>query len=146
MKTCSKCLVEKDESEFSKHLARKDGLQPYCKPCANKSVAQWMKDNPDKARARVDRWQSRNRDAIHERDRKRRAEHPEKGIARRRVRSAIRDGVLVRKACEVCGALRTHAHHDDYSKPLDVRWLCPIHHSAHHAMMDQQQSDPRLNT
>jgi hypothetical protein len=32
----------------------------------------------------------------------------------------------------VCGNAATHAHHDDYSKPLEVRWLCRAHHSEHH--------------
>lgn len=33
MKRCSKCGVEKDESEFSKCTSRRDGLQAYCKDC-----------------------------------------------------------------------------------------------------------------
>lgn len=53
--------------------------------------------------------------------------------ARRKVRSAIVAGKLKRQPCEVCGASRVHAHHDDYSKPLAVRWLCHPHHVAHHA-------------
>ena len=53
--------------------------------------------------------------------------------ARRLVRSAIDSGRLVRQPCEVCQSLPTHGHHDDYSKPLAVRWLCPKHHREHHA-------------
>ena len=53
--------------------------------------------------------------------------------ARRQVRSAVEAGLLSRLPCEVCGETKVHAHHDDYSKPLDVRWLCQMHHSEHHA-------------
>ena len=52
--------------------------------------------------------------------------------ARNRVRDCIYRGVLVRGSCEVCGASDAHAHHTDYSKPLDVRWLCSIHHAEEH--------------
>ena len=48
------------------------------------------------------------------------------------VGQAVRDGRLIPQPCEKCGASPTHAHHDDYSKPLDVRWLCPVHHAEHH--------------
>lgn len=53
--------------------------------------------------------------------------------ARRLASKAIASGKLVRQPCEVCGAPEVEAHHDDYSKPLAVRWLCPEHHRAHHA-------------
>lgn len=48
------------------------------------------------------------------------------------VHRALRAGTLVRQACEVCGTSdgRIDAHHDDYAKPLDVRWLCRRHHQA----------------
>jgi hypothetical protein len=35
--------------------------------------------------------------------------------------------------CEVCGEINVEAHHDDYDKPLQVRWLCRPHHLEHHA-------------
>ena len=48
------------------------------------------------------------------------------------VNMARRRGTLVPQPCEVCGAKKVHAHHDDYSHPKDVRWLCPQHHREHH--------------
>jgi hypothetical protein len=51
--------------------------------------------------------------------------------AKQLVRNAIRRGDLTRKPCEVCGD-RAQAHHDDYSKPLVVRWLCTVHHGYEH--------------
>lgn len=57
-------------------------------------------------------------------------------VAQRRagheVEWAIATGRLVRQPCEKCGATKVDAHHDDYSKPLDVRWLCRKHHLEHH--------------
>ena len=45
---------------------------------------------------------------------------------------AIKSGDLVRAPCESCGREDVHAHHDDYDKPLEVRWLCPACHAQHH--------------
>lgn len=57
---------------------------------------------------------------------------PEKQRARQVVRQMVRRGRITRQPCEVCGNPKTHAHHDDYSKPLEVRWLCHVHHRAIH--------------
>lgn len=62
-----------------------------------------------------------------------RVEHADRHAARLAVRRAIEAGTLVRQPCEQCGAAPAHGHHDDYSKPLEVRWLCPTHHREHHA-------------
>ena len=59
--------------------------------------------------------------------------------ARRKVRTAIESGRLQRLPCEQCGAVPAQAHHDDYSRPLDVRWLCPRHHREHHAKATGEQ-------
>lgn len=51
------------------------------------------------------------------------------------VKQAVRRGEIVRSiTCEACGLIRaTFAHHDDYVKPLDVRWLCKACHAAWHS-------------
>jgi hypothetical protein len=59
-----------------------------------------------------------------------RRENPEKYKARNMVSNAVRDGKLFKQPCEVCESTwKIQAHHDDYSKPLEVHWLCPRHHS-----------------
>lgn len=54
--------------------------------------------------------------------------NPEKREAHYQVLRAIKKGLLIRKPCLKCGVKKVHAHHEDYSKPLEVLWLCPIHH------------------
>ena len=45
----------------------------------------------------------------------------------------IKTGKLIRQPCEVCNSNeKAEAHHDDYTKPLDIRWLCRAHHLEHH--------------
>lgn len=46
------------------------------------------------------------------------------------VQTAIRNGTLIRpNRCEICPEVKIEAHHSDYSKPLEVRWLCRYHHN-----------------
>jgi hypothetical protein len=57
------------------------------------------------------------------------------------VTQAIQKGILIPKPCEICGFSgilpdgrnAVHGHHDDYNKPLEVRWLCKKHHHEWHA-------------
>jgi excisionase family DNA binding protein len=55
----------------------------------------------------------------------------QKTTARMAVARAIKDGTLVRQSCH-CGKAG-EAHHPDYSKPLEVEWLCKQHHRERHA-------------
>lgn len=49
------------------------------------------------------------------------------------TRQCIKNGILIREGCKVCGTTETvEAHHEDYGKPLDVIWLCRNHHREHH--------------
>jgi hypothetical protein len=59
-----------------------------------------------------------------------RLRYPEKRKAHWTVENALRSGKLVKGPCEVSHdcAGRIEAHHDDYAKPLEVRWLCKRHH------------------
>ena len=58
--------------------------------------------------------------------------NPKKKRASNMVSNAVRDGKLIKQPCEKCGHKKVEAHHDDYDKPLDVRWLCKKHHHEHH--------------
>lgn len=44
------------------------------------------------------------------------------------LNSAIESGKIQRLPCEICGNPKSEAHHEDYTKPLYVRWLCRLHH------------------
>ena len=59
---------------------------------------------------------------------KKRVFNKKQGRAHKAVFDAINRGDLKRKPCEVCESEQVQGHHDDYDKPLDVRWLCQIHH------------------
>ena len=58
--------------------------------------------------------------------------HPKKYKARQEVSMAKRKGLITPKPCSVCGKQITEAHHNDYNKPLDVIWLCNLHHREVH--------------
>ncbi len=57
--------------------------------------------------------------------------------ARSCLNHAVRDNKIKRLPCEVCGDSKSEAHHHDYSKPLDVNWLCDTHHHEEHKRINQ---------
>lgn len=58
--------------------------------------------------------------------------YPEKHRAREKFYYHFRRGNIVKKPCVICGDINSHAHHSDYSKPLDVIWYCRKHHREIH--------------
>lgn len=127
MKQCFKCGVEKERSEFYSHPKMADGLLGKCKTCTKKDArineTAFAQKNPEAYRARnrekAKKYIQRNR---------------QKSNARKRVSKAVARCRLVRGVCEVgvnCRG-RVEGHHDDYSKPLTVRWLCTKHHREYH--------------
>lgn len=59
--------------------------------------------------------------------------HVLKDRVRSLTRSYISRGILIKGTCEACGTNENiDAHHDDYAKPMDIRWLCKKHHREHH--------------
>jgi len=60
--------------------------------------------------------------------RKTKEKYPERDKARDMVRVAIKNGLIKRTPCVICGDIKSEAHHEDYSKPLEVVFLCRKHH------------------
>lgn len=60
--------------------------------------------------------------------------NPEKAAAHSLVHRAIKDGRLIKQPCEICHSVSVEAHHDDYSQPLSIRWLCKKHHEQQHEL------------
>lgn len=147
MKKCNQCGLEKDLTEFQIRRASKDGFTARCKKCLSdydKSRA----NNPERVKARVEyqkseayRESARKSSRKYARDNKeKRKESVDKYRDKNKkkyqchgiVAYAIKCGNIKRMPCEICGKDKTHAHHDDYSKPLEVRWLCDKHHNEWH--------------
>ena len=141
MKKCKDCGKCKDKTMFY-------GVQGECKECTKARVAKHRLENitsikkydqkramlPHRVQARKD-YQSTpaGKKAVERATKNYREQNPEKYHATNIVNNAIRDGKLFAEPCEICGVIdKVHAHHDDYSKPLNVRWLCPLHHAQWH--------------
>lgn len=130
MQLCKVCLEEKPLSDFYAMKSMKSGHMSKCKECLKKEIHAARKRNIEHYRE-YDR--NRGSRMSNEDLRRQRARHPEWVKAHRSVRNALRNGTLHKKPCEICGASLVHAHHPDYSKPLEVIWLCPAHHRMIHA-------------
>lgn len=129
IKTCFKCLEEKPATEFYRHSAMADGRLGKCKSCTKSDVKVHRSENLEEIRA-YDR--SRGNRQTNEYRESHKATYPVKTKAHRIVSNSIKEGHLQRAPCEVCGSEFSHAHHDDYFKPLLVRWLCAAHHKQWH--------------
>ncbi|WJN64498.1 putative recombinase [Erwinia phage Papaline] len=131
MKVCSSCGLSKPLSDFYKWKLGKDGYRAACKCCSNsQNKASILKDRTASRRTKK-KYVSINGKAP---AKEYRHQNMPKYKAHGAVSSALRNGSLVRKVCECCGNPKAVAHHDDYSKPLSVRWLCPVHHMEWHAL------------
>lgn len=133
-KRCFVCGDERPLVDFYRHPFMADGHLGKCKSCTKRQV----RENYARNRAHYLAYEHargldpERRAYTNARSTEHRRRHPDRAHARTTVNNAVRDGRLAPGPCEVCGVARAEAHHDDYSRPLEVRWLCRAHHRAHH--------------
>lgn len=75
-----------------------------------------------------------HKQAFFERAKENRSLHPDERKARQMVSTYLMRGKIKKSPCEICGNPKADAHHDDYNKPLEIRWLCRKHHAEWHMM------------
>lgn len=130
-KICNKCKVEKMVEDF--YIDKKSGLRyATCKVCVlNRTRIHHRNfNNPEKSKKSALRRKLRGASLVNAK--KMQKKYPEKHKARYKLRNAVASGKIIKGVCEKCGEKKTEGHHDDYTKPLDVRWLCIKHHKEHH--------------
>ena len=149
-KKCTSCFVEKNlKTEFYKHSAMADGYLNKCKECVKIRVRKHRDMNleyfrkydkkryleqphrKEASRRSYENWVLKNPDGPTVTSREWRKRNPEKYKAQNAVNNAIARGKLKKQPCKICGK-KAQAHHEDYSKPLDVEWLCHTHHAEVH--------------
>lgn len=66
-----------------------------------------------------------------------RAKFPEKWAVRRKLQTAVKTGKIIKPLiCDTCKENKVlQGHHEDYSKPLDVMWLCSKCHAKRHTYL-----------
>lgn len=145
MKTCTRCGQIKPVSEFQIRSASTDGFTAACK-CCIKVYDDDRARLPHRVAARIKYQKTEAYALSHEKSAKRwAANHPDRRKANVLVNNAVRDGRILPMACWACGS-QAEAHHPDYSRPLDVVWLCKHHHrAAHEAANDPSAAPGRIS-
>ena len=155
MRRCCICKVEKELNEFNKCKSSKDGRQNKCKIC----LKQWYQLNKEKKkqyqkeywhlnRENIKNYQQDysqlNREKMRDKGNQYYRRNPEKHKARSMLNYAVRSGKIHKPLyCSCCDSDKhLEAHHTDYSKPLEVTWLCrTCHRELHSKIRDQSGID-----
>lgn len=133
-KTCGKCKVVKTKDNFYKASLKPSGFDSYCKDCRRKhnkkNFKQFYGKNRDKVLEQQREYSKTEKGKIKSRNNQKKMylKHRDKFNARYKVHEAIKKGLIIKKPCGICGKVKVEAHHEDYSKPLEVIWLCQKHH------------------
>lgn len=115
-----------------------NGITSQCKNCHMKgSIATRDIDRKrDSNREHMRQARRKNPEKFNERERLAQAQRPwtQQREARYQLNLAVQRGEILKpNHCEHCGGgSKLQAHHTDYSKALEVLWLCPECHSKEH--------------
>ncbi len=133
---CVVCGENKPVDAFPRNKSMSSGRDSRCKSCGYANYKAWVEANRDRQREINRASYARRRDAVFAREKERRKDTPEIFAARDRLKKAVKRGQVERAThCQRCGMEAfTEGHHEDYSSPLDVIWLCVGCHRRHHVV------------
>ena len=135
-KCCFKCGETKPIKQFYKHKKMKDGHLNKCIECTRLDVSKYRRNNTEKIREKD---KERNKTPKRKKTMRvysleYRQKYPARYHANIKLNNAVRDGMINKiNACELCRKSgKTIAHHEDYSEPLKVIWICQACHKQLH--------------
>lgn len=151
MKICRRCKMGKPLNEYYGHSQMEDGFVNICKVCIRKSAKDrynnlmkndrnWVIRERDRCRKKgklyyelmKNEWTEEQKINIRRLKKEWAKRNPEKIRAHLKLKRAVNKGIITKLPCQVCGNIKSEAHHWDYTKPLDVKWLCSKHHAEIH--------------
>ncbi len=140
---CNKCGQEKSLDDFPKNKTKPKGHGYTCKEC-HRVYARVRAKTPKKI-AQVARWHQseHGKEMARVRRAERYASNKERYKAKEMIERLINKGIIRRQPCVQCGKENSQGHHPDYSKPLEVVWLCQLHHSEEHRKLNNL-TEPKI--
>ena len=133
-KTCSQCGKETTMEGMVTRRRNKDGKGSICRVCDAANGRRWRQKNREHKREVDRQYRQAHPEIFRDACRRGREASPEKYKARYAVDNEMKAGRLYRPGeCLSCGAeCVPDGHHEDYSKPLEVVWLCRMCHLRGH--------------
>jgi len=133
---CNVCQKEKSLEDFYRDKTktlRRDYTCIECRRMLNRVRDRDRDKTPERVKKSKDWVQSeRGKERARQRRRQNYNINRERHQAQTIIRRLIKMGIIARQPCEICGNEPSKGHHLDYSKPLEVVWLCQKHHSEVH--------------
>lgn len=140
MKQCRRCKEKKPLKEFYVHQAMLDGYLNFCKECVKKRVKNHRIKNVkqirqyDRKRRSPENLSKKEKSERVDRCREWRSQDKRRQIAHNTTARELREEKPDR--CAICGNRSSviHGHHEDYNKPFEVIWCCPVCHKELHKL------------
>lgn len=107
-------------------------LSYVCKKCDRLRSQKYRDSNRNIVRTNVRKWIKKNKEKRNAYQVKYRKRNREKINAHAALNRAVNSGKIKKQPCSACGNNKSEGHHKDYSKPLDVIWVCRKHHIEIH--------------
>lgn len=145
---CSLCKEEKDIEYFYKNKREKLGREYRCKICSHKKYKKYWKEKghewnektklrqQEKIKEDPDYFKKlRIKYNVKDYQKKYKEKNKERDLFKLRARAIVnydlKKGKIVKPDfCEMCKNIckLLHAHHEDYLKPREIKWMCPKCH------------------
>lgn len=149
---CKKCRKIMNQKSISKH---RDRIVAYRKAYAisnkekisnkwkdyynthksklNENYRKYYLEHKDSIKNTMQKWLDKHPGYRSNQTSKFRSNNPEKYKSHIIVFHSLVNGIISKSPCSKCGATTNiHAHHNDYSKPLEITWLCASCHRKYH--------------